>query len=188
MGNDKFSTGAFGDPKEKISGPGLERTIYSAGTGALAGTFYGACVAAWYPDPVQSTGKYGAIPGRTDIRALGRTILRPAMWFSLTAGTFTAVECAMEAARNETQDPWNSLVAGMAGGAVIGMTTGRPQIMGAAAIGMGALMTAVDMSGPKTVMYEDELEYKRKGLLPKQHKESDAVAALKEQFPQHKNL
>mmetsp|Transcript_28775 Transcript_28775/g.47164 ORF Transcript_28775/g.47164 Transcript_28775/m.47164 type:complete len:155 (+) Transcript_28775:108-572(+) len=154
----------------------------------MAGTFYGTCLAAWYPDPIQSTGKFGGIPGRTDFRAVGRTIFRPAMWFSLTAGTFTAVECLMEAGRNDVQDPWNSLVAGLAGGAVIGMTTGRPQIVGATAIGVGLLMAFVDMSGAKTVRNEEELEFKRMGLLPKQHRESDALTALKEQFPQHKDL
>lgn len=111
------------------------------------------------------------------------------MWFSLTAGTFTAVECAMEGARNETQDAWNSLVAGMTGGAVIGMTTGSPQIVGATAIGVGLFMAAVDISGPKTVTDEHLLDgHKRMGMLPKQHVESDALAALKEKFPQHKNL
>jgi len=183
-----FST-AVNDPKQKISGPGLERTLYSAGTGALAGTFYGACVAAWFPDPIESAGKkYSPLPGRTDARALGRTVLRPAMWFSLTAGTFTAVECAMEAARNDIQDPWNSLVAGMAGGAVIGMTSGRPQVVAATAIGMGLFMVGLDLSGPKTVYDEAALEHKRMGYLPKQHVESDALASLKEKFPQHKNL
>ena len=110
------------------------------------------------------------------------------MWFSLTAGTFTAVECLMESARNETQDPWNSLVAGMAGGAVIGATTGSPQIIGATAIGVGTFMAAMDMSGPKTVRFEDELDYKRLGILPKQFKESDDLAELKKKFPQHNDL
>ena len=158
------------------------------GIGAGAGTFYGACLAAWYPDPVTTAGKYGGIPGRTDVRAIGKTILRPAMWFSLTAGTYTAVECAMEAARNETQDAWNSLVAGMAGGAVIGMTNGRPQVVAATAIGMGIVMAAVELSGPKTVANEAALDHKRMGLLPKTHVESEALAALKEKYPQHKNL
>lgn len=95
----------------------------------------------------------------------------------------------MEAARNETQDVWNTLVAGMAGGAVIGMTNGRPQVIAATAIGMGLLMTAVDLTGPKTVYDEKMLdETKRMGILPKQHEESAALAALKEKFPQHKDL
>lgn len=158
------------------------------GIGAFVGTFYGTCAAAWYPDPIQSTGKFGGIPGRTDFRAVARTIMRPAMWFALTAGTFTAVECAMEAARNETQDYLNSLVAGMAGGAVIGMTNGRPQVVAATAIGMGILMTALELSGPTTVWNESELDHKRNDCLPKQHVESDALTALKEKFPQHKNL
>ncbi|KAL7525243.1 hypothetical protein ACHAXR_000917, partial [Thalassiosira sp. AJA248-18] len=162
--------------------------LFDQGIGAFAGTFFGTCQAAWYPDPITTTGKYGGIPGRTDFRAVGRTILRPAMWFSLTAGTYTAVECAMEAARNETQDIWNSIVAGMAGGAVVGMTTGRPQIMAATAIGFGAFMAAVDMSGPTTVRDEALLEHKRMGILPKKHEESEALAALKEKFPQHKEL
>ena len=133
-------------------------------------------------------GKFGTTPGRTNFRALGTTIMRPAMWFSLTAGTFTAVECAMEAARNETQDAWNSLVAGMAGGAVIGLTNGRPQVVAATAIGMGIFMACLDYSGPKTVTDEKELAYKRNAWLPKQHVESEALAALKEKFPQHKEL
>lgn len=161
----------------------------SKGIGAGAGTFYGTCLAAWYPDPITTAGKYGGIPGKTDFRAVGRTILRPAMWFSLTAGTYTAVECAMEASRNETQDVWNSLVAGMAGGAVIGMTSGRAQVVAATAIGMGLALAAVDLSGPKTVWDEELLDgHKRQGLLPKKHVESEALAALKEEFPQHKNL
>jgi len=94
----------------------------------------------------------------------------------------------MEAARNETQDAWNSLVAGMAGGAVIGMTNGRPQVVAATAIGMGIFMAVLDLSGPKTVFNEEELDYKRMGLLPKQHVESEALAALKEKFPQPKDL
>lgn len=161
----------------------------SQGTGAFCGTIYGTCMAAWYPDPIQSVGKYAAsLPGRTDYRAVARTVMRPAMWFSLVAGTFTATECAMEAARNEVKDPWNSLVAGMAGGAVIGLTTGRPQIVAAAAIGMGLFMAAMDISGPTTVYDEPALNYKRMGVLPKQHVESEALAALKEKYPQHKNL
>ncbi|KAL7548330.1 hypothetical protein ACHAWF_011616 [Thalassiosira exigua] len=188
-GGDIYSDGVFNDPKHKISGPGLTRFVHSAGVGACAGTFYGACVASWYPDPIVTPGKYGGIPGKTDFRAVGRTVLRPAMWFSLTAGTFTGVECAMEAARNETQDVWNTMVAGMAGGAVMGMTNGRPQVVAATAIGMGLTMALVELSGPTTVFDEEALDgHKRMGLLPKQHVESDALRALKEKFPQHKDL
>ena len=153
------------------------------GTGFFAGAFYGGCVAAWHDDPISSAKRYGGIPGKTDVVGLGRTVLRPAMWFAMTGGVYTAVECAMEAARNETQDVWNTLVAGMAGGAVAGMTTGKPQLMAAAALGMGLTMVAVDLSGPKTVYDEHFVdEVKRMGMLPKQHQESEALAALKEKF------
>ncbi|KAK1745086.1 hypothetical protein QTG54_004377 [Skeletonema marinoi] len=54
MGGDSFSSGAFNDPKHVVSGPGLERTIYSSSIGAAAGIFYGGCAAAWFPDPVES--------------------------------------------------------------------------------------------------------------------------------------
>ncbi|KAL3778487.1 hypothetical protein ACHAW5_003645 [Stephanodiscus triporus] len=188
MGGDIFSSGAFDDPKHKVEGPGLTRTMHSAATGAFVGTFYGTCVAAWYPDPIESGGKFGGTSGRTDFRAVGRTIMRPAMWFALTAGTFTAVECAMEAARNETKDPWNSLVAGMAGGAVIGLTNGRPQVVAATAMGMGLFMACMDLSGPKTVADEKELQYKTLGVLPKKHVESEALMALKDTFPKFKDL
>lgn len=94
----------------------------------------------------------------------------------------------MESARNETKDPWNSLVAGAAGGAVIGLTNGRPQIVAATALGMGLFMACLDLSGPKTVADEKELEYKILGVLPKQHEESDALMALKDKFPKYKDL
>ena len=94
----------------------------------------------------------------------------------------------MEAARNETQDVWNSIVAGMAGGSVIGMTTGRPQNVAAAAIGVGLMMAVIDVSGPKTVRDEKALEHKRNAHLPEKHAESEALAALKEKFPMHKDL
>merc|ERR1711862_744311 len=103
-------------------------------------------------------------------------------------GVFTAAECAMEAARNEKQDPWNTLVAGMAGGAVVGATTGRPQIVPATALGTGIFMAAMDLTGPTTVYNEEEMEYKRTAILPETHVESKTLTALKETFPQHKNL
>eukprot|EP00956_Cyclotella_meneghiniana_P032926 scaffold92183_cov77-Cyclotella_meneghiniana.AAC.2 len=170
--------GPVGDPKHVVSGPGYVRTMYSAGTGLVMGTFYGACQAAWFPD----TG------GTSKFHTISRTMLRPAMWAAITAGAFTATQCSMEAARNETQDHWNSLVAGAVGGGVIGMTTGKPNIVIATAIGMGLFMTAVDLSGAKTVYDEDYLDHKRNGLLPKQHKESDTLAALKELYPKFKDL
>lgn len=79
-------------------------------------------------------------------------------------------------------------MAGAVGGGVIGMTTGKPNIIAATAIGMGLFMTALDLSGPKSVYDEAALEYKRNGLLPKQHKESDALAALKDLYPKYKDL
>ena len=95
----------------------------------------------------------------------------------------------MEAARNETKDAWNTLAAGMVGGAVVGLTNGRPQVVAATAIATGIVMVALDLSGEKTVYDEKALDYhKRMGLLPEAHKESAALSALKSQFPQHKNL
>mmetsp|Transcript_7910 Transcript_7910/g.11951 ORF Transcript_7910/g.11951 Transcript_7910/m.11951 type:complete len:189 (+) Transcript_7910:42-608(+) len=188
MGGDSFSSGAFNDPKHVVSGSGLERTIYSSSIGAAAGIFYGGCAAAWFPDPVESVSKFGGASGRTSFRALGQTVLRPAMWFSFAAGAFTATECAMEAARNETKDVWNTLAAGMVGGAVVGLTNGRPQVVAATAIATGIFMVALDLTGDKTVFDEKALDHKRMGLLPETHKESAALSALKSQYPQHKNL
>jgi hypothetical protein len=49
-------------------------------------------------------------------------------------------------------------------------------------------MASVEVSGPKTCYYPEELDYKKNGLLPKQHKESDDLAALKELYPKFKHL
>mmetsp|Transcript_13645 Transcript_13645/g.26070 ORF Transcript_13645/g.26070 Transcript_13645/m.26070 type:complete len:180 (-) Transcript_13645:212-751(-) len=171
-----------GDPKHRVSGPGFDRTLYSVAVGAGVGTFFGACNAAWYPDPI-STATSSSL-----LRNVGRMVTRPAMWCALAAGTFTGTECVMEMIRNEKQDAWNSLVAGMAGGSVVGLINGRPQIIAATAIGTGIFMAALDLSGPKTVFDEKALDVKRNGFLPEVHVESAALASLKEKFPQHKDL
>jgi len=188
--HEDLSLGTFGDPKQGIEGPCMNRTLGSIGAGACAGTFFGACKVAWYPDAITTTpGRFaGGTLGKTDLAAVGRTIARPVMWFSLVAGTFSFVDCISESLRNDKRDAWNGLAGGMAAGAVIGMTTGRPQAAAAASIGMGLLMAAESLSGYKTVYDESALWSKRHNTLPETHVESAKLAALKEKYPQHKNL
>jgi hypothetical protein len=50
--------------------------------GGLAGTFMGAAQVAWYPDPIVNTPK-GMIEKKISWQAIGRTILRPAVWMAL---------------------------------------------------------------------------------------------------------
>jgi hypothetical protein len=70
----------------------------------------------------------------------------------------------------------------MVGGAVVGLTNGRPQVVAATAIATGIFMVALDLSGDKTVFDEKSLDYKRNGLLPETHKES-RIECTKESIP-----
>lgn len=163
--------------------------------GAGAGTFFGACQLAWYPDPVTSepiggaAKRFAAKAIRSESGAILRTLARPAYWFGAAATAFAAVECLAEAAR-EKKDPWNASMGGMAAGLVIGATTKRPDIMVSTALGLGITLFAYDFTGESTIhaTSQDEVQTKMYGVLPPVHKESNALAALKEKYPETKEL
>lgn len=155
--------------------------------GAVAGTLFGSAQLAWYPDPATSEKRFGGILGQTDKRAIIRTMARPALWMSAAAGTFSAVECLAESFR-EKNDSVNAMLGGMAAGAIIGATTRRVDVMTSAAFGMGLFQLALDMTGESSVWDQDHVKEKMYGVLPSKHKESDALSALKDKYPEYKHL
>ena len=157
-------------------------------TGAAAGTFFGTAQAAWTPDPITTAaGKTLTDTSKSEFRPILRTIARPALLFSAAAGAFASTECIAESFRGKG-DAWNSLIGGMAAGAVIGATTRRADIMTSAAFAMGLFIFALDYTGEDTVRDPVALRHKRFGVLPETHVESEAVARMKEAYPHHKSL
>ena len=161
--------------------------------GAAAGTFFASCQLAWYPDPVTSThggsAKRFAASVASDSRAIARTIIRPTFWMAAASAAFASAECLAEAARNK-KDPWNASIGGIAAGLVIGATTKRADIMTSTACGLGLFMFALEFTGESTIHETSKVEMKNRmyGVLPKVHEESEALAALKEKYPECKDL
>ena len=167
--------------------------FYEQMMGATAGSFFAACQLAWYPDPVTSTAA-GAVKRFTsnapsDPRAIARTIARPAFWMAAASAAFASVECLAETARGK-KDSFNASIGGMAAGLVLGATTKRMDIMTSTACGLGLFMFALDFTGESTIHETSQLEMREKmyGVLPRVHKESEALAALKEKYPECKEL
>jgi hypothetical protein len=164
-------------------------TFHTQAVGAAAGTAFAACQLAWYPDPVQTTGRFVRNSGLSDSRAILRTIARPAFWMSAAGAAFAAAECTAEAARGKS-DSWNATIGGMASGLVVGAVSKRPGIMVSTSLGLGLIMFALDMTSPSSVYepHQDEVSHKMYGVLPKTHKESEELSSLKEKYPKFKNL
>jgi len=154
--------------------------------GAAAGTFAGSVQLAWYPDPIISEARFRNTIHSTDLRSVMRSLSRPAFWFSTAAAAFSSVECMAEDLRGK-KDSLNATWGGLAAGFIIGATTKRFDIATSTALGMGLLMFATDFTGPSTIAESNQMEMQNKmfGVLPRQHKESDALSALKEKYPQH---
>mmetsp|Transcript_27344 Transcript_27344/g.38496 ORF Transcript_27344/g.38496 Transcript_27344/m.38496 type:complete len:192 (+) Transcript_27344:63-638(+) len=180
----------YGPAAKGLEGPCLYRFASAVAAGAGVGTFMGACQVAWYPDPVVSETKKmaGAVIAKSsDSGTVIRGMIRPAMWMAAAGSAFAMGECLAETFRNKS-DSWNAVVGGMASGAVMGATTRRFDIMTAAALGMGLVMGIVDASGPATVHNQEGLAHKMHGTLPETHQETEALASLKEKYPQYKHI
>lgn len=180
----------WGEPNDRpieVEGSCVTRTANALMVGTAAGTFFGSCQLAWYPDPVTSERRFGGVAGKTDFHAIVRGLSRPAMWMAASAGAFAAVECAAESARGR-KDSWNAFWGGMAAGAVIGATTKRFDIMFSTALGTGLLVAALDFHGPNVEREPFQLREKMHGVLPVKHQESDALRSLKEKYPKWENL
>ena len=158
--------------------------------GAAAGSFFGAIHLTWYPDPpaplIGAAAKRFAAPTS---RSVLKTVARPAFWMAAASAAFASVECLAEASRGK-RDSWNASIGGMAAGLVIGATTKRADVMVSTATGLGLFMFALDFTGENTVHETTKLELKNRmyGTLPEVHKESEALASLKEKYPECKNL
>mmetsp|Transcript_24737 Transcript_24737/g.57664 ORF Transcript_24737/g.57664 Transcript_24737/m.57664 type:complete len:193 (-) Transcript_24737:146-724(-) len=184
----KNSFGGILDRPHVVSGDCATRTFYSLVSGGTAGTFFGACQVAWFPDPVTSArGVSMAASNRTSSVAVARFLLRPTVWFALAGSTFSLVDCVSEEMRQK-KDHWNSVLGGMAAGVVLGAVTKRFDTITPAALGLGMVMGLADYVGPSTTRDTGRVKSKQQEMLPKKFDEADIVSDLKEKYPQYKDL
>jgi predicted lipid-binding transport protein (Tim44 family) len=154
--------------------------------GGTAGTFFGACALAWYPDYIV-TYRGRDVVEFTSVRTVATSLLRPAVWFAVVGATFSAADCMAQSARNK-DDSWNAAIGGMAAGFVMGSIFKRFDYMTSSALGMGLLMGVLDWTGPNTSSKPEEAFEKMYGVMPETHQESNELAALKEKYPKYKDL
>ena len=154
--------------------------------GAASGTFFGAVQLAWFPDPIAFDKRFAA---KSDPRGVARALIRPSFWMSAAGLAFAAVECYAESARGKA-DSWNSMLGGMAAGAVVGSITKRIDIVTSTSLAMGVFLFAVDYDGPLGGLDENAEARKERmyGVLPSKHRESENLSSLKEKYPQFKDL
>lgn len=177
----------WGEPNDRpmeIEGSCGEKSFYALVLSGSVGTFYGAINAAWYPDPITSA---DGVVGRTDLKALGRTVFRPAAYCAVVGTTFAATECLAESARGE-KDAVNAFLGGAAAGMVMMAHSKRFDVMAAGALGTAIAAAAVAYTGPSVTTDEAALARKVYGTLPKKHVESAEMRTLKENYPKWKGL
>jgi uncharacterized membrane protein YebE (DUF533 family) len=96
----------------------------------------------------------------------------------------------MEQVRDESKASTyvNAATAGAVAGAIIGSMSKRLDVMSATALALGMAMGMVDYNGSTTVSDLEHAKVKWELSLPKKHVESTQVAALKDKYPEFKDL
>lgn len=96
----------------------------------------------------------------------------------------------MEQIRDESKSATyvNAATAGAVAGAMIGSMSKRLDVMSATAFALGIAMGMVDFNGSKTVTDLEHAKVMWEHTLPAKHVESGEVAALKEKYPEYKQL
>jgi hypothetical protein len=116
-------------------------------------------------------------------------MLRPAVYFSAIGITFAAVESFLEEMTDHPKDPKNTAAAGFAAGIVMGgWFTRRFDIASMTGLGVGLVMAALEVNGPKMISDPDtEKARNNPEKVTIKFEETEDLAALKEKYPRYKN-
>ena len=153
--------------------------------GGVAGTFFGACQVAWFPDPVmvgQKKKDMALVGGRATSAAVARSLLVPAVWFALGGAVFSFVDCTAAATR-QRKDHWNSVYGGMATGIVLAAMTKRFDSIPAASLGLGLVL-----GGAEYISTQTSNTTTTKAMDVKEAPAENYVENLKKKYPKFKNL
>jgi len=144
----------------------------------------------WYPDPIRVGHKGFVQDFALDMAYVLRGLKMPFMWGTVVLGTFSGVECLVENMRDPKKESTyvNAMAGGAAAGALMGVMTKRFDIMATTALGMSLIMGMAEVNDQRIAIDKDHertKEFPREGLV---EEESDTLKALKEKYPQFKNL
>ena len=167
----------------------LGRVTKAAGMGLGAGFIYNMVAVPWQPDPVEHFHK-GVVKFRDNWRFFRSGFVRPMAVFSVVGMTFAGVECLMESVRDPEGKArhWNAAAGGFASGMVMGATTKRLDIALVAGGAMGIFMGALQFNGMHYISDPHQMAMKVGGKWPIKHQESKELTALKEKYPEYKDL
>jgi len=171
------------------SGGCLERITKAGGMGLGMGFFYNLVAVPWHPDPVDFFPK-GVMKLRDNWKFFRSGFVRPMAVFASVGIAFAGVECIMENARDPERKSkhWNAAAGGFASGMVIGSTTKRMDVALVAGGACGIVMGALQFNGMHYISDPHQMAMKVGGKWPKQYNESKELSALKEKFPEFKDL
>jgi Tim17/Tim22/Tim23/Pmp24 family len=166
-----------------------ERVTKAATMGLVFGGWYNLVAVPWQPDPVDHFPK-GVVRFRDNWKFFRSGFARPMAAFASVGMAYAGVECLMESVRDPegTSKHWNAAAGGFAAGMVMGAMTKRIDVSLVAGLGSSMLMGGVQFSGLHYVSNPYAMAMKVGGKWPTQWKESPELAALKEKYPEWKDL
>lgn len=144
------------DPKEEREqgryDSAIFRTATAATSGLVAGSIWGAVLAAWQDVPAVE--RNVALPAlKKTIRVMGSYGLT----YSAVAGVFALTDAVAESLRGE-KDFWNGVLGGLAAGSVVGLRVQSLRLGLGASAALAAVSAIVDASG-QTVRTPTDREY-----------------------------
>ena len=177
------------EAQPKPDGDCFTRVAKAAGAGLFMGAFYNIVAVPWYPDPVDHFPK-NTIRFRDNWKHFRSGFSRPMAAMASVGMAFSGVECLFESIRDPEGKAghWNTAAGGFAAGMVMGAMKRRLDYSLVAGLGMGLLMGSFQYGGIHYCNDPHQLAMKVGGKWPKTYVESKELAALKEKYPEYKDL
>jgi len=177
---------------EGVSVGFTDRLLSNMVMGTVTGLLYGGIIASRNPDYARDM--RGNLIEKLSTFTLLTRVMTPVVAFTAVAATYTIAEGNSESIRAK-KDPWNAAFGGAAAGVIIGILTKRMDKVAPCALGCALVMAGVDAFGIGMMYLQEftdehaERKEKDAGKTDSgRHTESDELAALKEKYPNFKDL
>lgn len=177
------------EPIPMPDGDCMTRITKAVGMGLVVGGLYNLIAVPWQPDPVDHFPK-GVTKFRDNWKFFRSGFARPMAAFSAVGAAFSGVECLFESMRDPEGKAkhWNSAAGGFAAGVVMGSWFRRVDYALVAGGFNAMLMGSVSFSQMHYANDRHQAAMKVGGKWPKQYVESKELTALKEKYPEFKDL
>lgn len=154
------------------------------------GMFCGIAMLGWSPDMLTMT-KKGPILTLPTTAYLMRTTFIPALYMGTVGSTYLGIK-ALSYTIREKKDQWNAIYAGFATGLVMGSVMKRVDRAFMTGLGVSFVAGVGDYykrnAGSLFSWDKEDALQRHWGVRPYQYRESEELKALKEKYPQHRNL